>query len=71
MRSTFQRQLYLNEDKINQYDLYHNDSSLYSTDTGCGNEFLERMLYHSNQTDTYNAVSIIAFQLNPTHLSIT
>ena len=49
------------------YNVKNNDTELFnSTGDTCSNEYIESLLYLTDQTNWYHSVSLIAFQLEPT-----
>jgi hypothetical protein len=54
---------YTREDPFN---VKNNDTMLFnSTGSFCSNEYIESLMYLTDQTDKYHAVSLVAFQLEP------
>ena len=61
----------MNKSESWKYGYSYNDTNLYQVTTDvCRNEALERLLYHSNQTDEFKAVSVIGIALDPRSLKM-
>lgn len=72
LRSLLNTTFFLNDGTVNPlYNLTSNEKEIYSSSQTCKLEFLERLLYLSNQTEKYNAVSLITFVLDPHEQQIT
>lgn len=58
--------MFLNTTYRDENNLNSNDTSLYtSPGTTCMNEFIERMLYFSNQTNKFHAVMTSNIYIEP------